>query len=264
MADGPFVREAGAGPAVVCLHSNASSSAQWRSLMERLAPTHRVVAVDSYGAGRTAEWPSDMVITLADETALIEPVLAAADAPLVLVGHSYGAAIALVAALARPARIRALVLYEPPLCALVDAETPSPNDADGLRAAVAGAAAALAAGDPDAAAERFIDYWMGAGAWAGTPVPRRVPITAAVTKIRRWAHALFNEPTPLAAFARLDLPVLYLTGGRSPAAAHAVARLLTATLPRVERLEFGALGHMAPVTDPEPVNEAIAAWLARL
>ena len=33
----PFIREAGAGPGVVCLHSNASSSGQWRALMERLA-----------------------------------------------------------------------------------------------------------------------------------------------------------------------------------------------------------------------------------
>ena len=40
----PFVREAGQGPAVVCLHSNASSSSQWRALMERLSPVHRVVA----------------------------------------------------------------------------------------------------------------------------------------------------------------------------------------------------------------------------
>ena len=33
----PFFREAGAGPGVVCLHSNASNSNQWRSLMDTLA-----------------------------------------------------------------------------------------------------------------------------------------------------------------------------------------------------------------------------------
>ncbi len=42
-----FVREAGSGPAVICLHSNASTSGQWRGLMERLAPKFRVLAVDS-------------------------------------------------------------------------------------------------------------------------------------------------------------------------------------------------------------------------
>ena len=31
----PFFREAGTGPGVVCLHANASTSGQWRGLMER-------------------------------------------------------------------------------------------------------------------------------------------------------------------------------------------------------------------------------------
>ncbi len=45
-------REAGAGPGVVCVHCNASSSAQWRALMDRLAARFHVLAGDSYGAGR--------------------------------------------------------------------------------------------------------------------------------------------------------------------------------------------------------------------
>ena len=43
----PFVRESGHGPAVVCLHSNASNSGQWRGLMEQLSGSHRVLAPDS-------------------------------------------------------------------------------------------------------------------------------------------------------------------------------------------------------------------------
>jgi pimeloyl-ACP methyl ester carboxylesterase len=39
-----------------------------------------------------------------------------------LVGHSYGAAVALIAALATPGRVRAMALYEPTLFALLDAE----------------------------------------------------------------------------------------------------------------------------------------------
>ena len=104
----PFVREAGQGLPVVCLHSNASSSSQWRALMERLSPSHRVVAIDSIGAGKSPPWPDATGPSLADEAAFIEPVLAATAAPFVLVGHSYGAAVALVVALARPERIRAL------------------------------------------------------------------------------------------------------------------------------------------------------------
>lgn len=260
----PFVREAGEEPPVLCLHSNASGSAQWRALMERLAPTHRVIAADAYGAGRSPEWPDDQVITLSDEAALLEPVFASAGAPVVLVGHSYGAAVALVAALANPRRVKALALYEPPLGAWIDAASPPPNLADGLRAAAADTAIAVDAGDRHAAAERFIDYWMGAGSWTRMPAARQAPIAASVVHVRRWAHALFSEPTPMSSLAALTMPVLVMSGGRSTPAAHAVVRLLAAALPHAELLDLPALGHMAPVTDPEPVNDAIVAWLARL
>jgi pimeloyl-ACP methyl ester carboxylesterase len=263
-AAAPFFREAGSGPGVVCLHSNASTSGQWLMLMERLAAQRRVFAVDSYGSGKSPEWPSDRVITLRDEAALIEPVLARAGAPLVLVGHSYGAAIALVAALERPERVRALALYEPTLFSLIDAEAPPPNDADGIRAAVAASIAALERGDRDGAAAHFIDYWMGPGSWQRTAAKRQAPIAASIANVRRWAHALLTEPTPLAAFRALDVPVLYMTGRRSTASALGVARLLRPTLPRAEAIEFDAAGHMGPITHPELVNDAIAAFIERL
>lgn len=260
----PFVREAGSGPGVVCLHSNASSSGQWRGLMDMLSPKFRVLAPDAYGAGKSPEWPSDRVITLRDDVAFFEPVLARAGSPLVLVGHSYGAVIALMAALENSGRVCAIVLYEPTLFALVDAERAPPNEADGIRNVVARASAALDAGNPDAAAEHFIDYWVGTGSWAQTPEQRKPDIAASVMNVRRWGHALFTEPTPLAAFNSLDVPVLYMVGKCSTPAAHAVARLLNTVLPRVELVAFDGLGHMGPITHPEMVNDAIARFLQRI
>lgn len=259
-----FLRESGAGPALVCLHANASSSSQWRGLMDLLSPTHRVLAVDGYGSGKSPEWPSDRLISLGDEVDLIEPVLASAGAPVVLVGHSYGAAVALIAALRQPARVRALVLYEPTLFSLIDEQAPPPNAADGIRAAVRQAAAALDRGDPGGAAEAFIDYWMEPGSWAATPEARQPAIAASIVNVRRWAHALTTEPTPLAAFRRLAVPVLLMVGGRTTASAQAVADLLLTALPQVRLQRFEALGHMGPVTHPESVNAAIADFLRGL
>ena len=259
----PYFREAGTGPGVVCIHSNASTSGQWRGLMDLLAPKFRVFAPDSYDSGKSPQWPSDRVIHLRDEVALIEPVLARAGSPLALVGHSYGAAVALIAALANPGRVRAMALYEPTLFALLDAETPAPNEAEGIRNAVADAGVALDAGNQDAAAERFIDYWMGTGSWKQTPEQRKPSIAASVTNVRRWAYALFTEPTPLKAFRSLDVPVLYMVGKHSTPSARGVARLLTTALPRVELVEFENLGHMGPVTHPDPVNEVTKQFLER-
>ena len=258
----PHFREAGSGPGVVCIHANASSSAQWRGLMDQLAQNHHVLAPDCYGAGKSPDWHSQREIALRDEVDFIEPVLALAGTPFTLVGHSYGAAVALIAALINPGRVRALAVYEPTLFALVDAKAPPPNDADGIRNAVFAAAEALDAGDRGAAAGHFIDFWMGAGSWRATPPQRKPAIADSVTNVRRWSHALFTEPTPAEDFAALDIPVLYMLGRSSPEPVHAVARALIPVLPRVRVVEFPGLGHMAPVSHPEAINAEIAKFLS--
>lgn len=92
-----------------------------------------------------------------------------------------------MAALHKPERIRCLAPYEPTLFAVIDAESP-PNQADGIRNAVAAASSALDNGNRNAAAQAFIDYWMGEGSWAQTPEQRKPSIAASVTNVRRWAH----------------------------------------------------------------------------
>lgn len=42
--------------------------------MDLLSPKFHVLAPDSYGSGKSPEWPSDRIITLRDEVAYIEPV----------------------------------------------------------------------------------------------------------------------------------------------------------------------------------------------
>lgn len=259
-----WFREAGAGPAVVCLHSNASSSAQWRGLMDLLAPRHRVVAPDLYGSGRSPDWPSRTRIALADEVALVQPALAAAGNAFALVGHSYGGALALKVALAMPQRVRALALYEPTLFALVDAAGPPPNRADGIRQTVLRSGALLDAGDEEGAARCFIDFWSGDGTWAALPQERQPAIRTATTNIRRWGHALFTEPATADRLARLDVPVLLMRGAQTREPAIAVADLLEQVLPRVQVRHFEGAGHMGPVTHARAVNDAIAAFLQAL
>ena len=124
----PFCREAGAGPSVVCLHSSASSSGQWRALMDRLAGRFRVIAVDLYGSGKTVAWPHDQPMLLDDEVALLRSVFRAAGDRFHLIGHSYGGAVALKAALTHQDRLISLVLYEPVLFSVLMANA-SQSDA---------------------------------------------------------------------------------------------------------------------------------------
>ena len=250
-------REAGAGPAVLCFHSNASTSSQWRELMERLAPRFRVIAVDQLGAGKSPDWPNGTDGWLDDDLALVAPLVESIAGPLHLVGHSYGGALALKTALRYGERVQSLAVYEPTLFALNYAA------AQGIRDAAGDSAQAVERGDLDAAAERFLDFWMGKGAWQSIPEARRPPIAASMRAIRYWANALTHDATPASAFHALRVPVLYMVGARSPASSLGVFEVLSKVLPEVQVVRYEKLGHMGPVTHPDVVNEDIERFLAR-
>jgi pimeloyl-ACP methyl ester carboxylesterase len=257
----PYFREAGSGTAVVCIHSSASSSGQWRALMERLADRFRVIAVDLYGSGKTAAWPQDQPMHLDDELALLSSVFRAAGDRFHLVGHSFGGAVALKAALADRDRLLSLVLYEPVLFSVLIADAPESAAAREIFAVRDDTIRLVDEGNFNASAQRFVDYWMGDGTWAATPEPRRPVLAAAMRAVKSQWHALFYEPTPLSAFAAVDVPTLLLTGTKSKTSALAVARLVTAVLPLVRIEEIEGVGHMAPVTHPDTVNPLIERFL---
>ena len=257
----PYFREAGSGTAVVCIHSSASTSGQWRPLMECLADRFRVIAVDLYGSGKTAAWPLDQPMRLDDELALLSSVLREAGDRFHLIGHSYGGAIALKAALADRKRVISLVLYEPVLFSAVIADSPESATAREILALRDDTIRLVDQGNLNLAAQRFVDYWMGDGTWVAIPESRRPALAEAMLAVKSQWHALLYEPTPLGAFAAVNVPTLFLTGTKSTASALAVARLVTAVLPRVHREELEGLGHMGPVTHPGTVNPLIKRFL---
>jgi pimeloyl-ACP methyl ester carboxylesterase len=258
----PFFREQGAGEGVVCLHSNASSSSQWRTLSELLSGRFHVFAVDGYGAGKSPDWPGPGPVTLEDEVRLLDSVLDRAGGRFHLVGHSYGAAVAVKTAVMYPDRVRSMVLYEPTLFHLVVQGDPAASPAQGIWQAASDAADLVDAGDSAAGARRFIDFWMGNGAWDATPPARQAGITSSVRNVRAWRDTLMTETMPLAAIASLQMPVLCMCGENSPESALSVTRVLRRTLPNVVAVSLPGLGHMAPITHPELVNPRIAEFLA--
>lgn len=254
-------REVGSGPAVVCVHSSASSSGQWRALMDKMSDRWHVLAVDLYGCGNSPPWPDDRDMYLDDEIALLEPVFEAAGDTFHLVGHSFGGAIALKAALQNPRRLNSLIVYEPVLFSVLAAHNPGHPALREIMAVRDDTIQLASLGDLEAAAARFADYWLGRGAWAAMPEARRSALANAMRMVKAEWHAAFHEPAGLAAFASIDVSTLFLTGSRSPAAAKEVAKLLCGVLPRVRVCELEGLGHMGPITHSETVNEVIATFL---
>lgn len=101
--------DGGQGPPVVFLHNGGTSSRIWLEVMERLAPRHRVLALDHLGYGDSSKPEANYTLQLHADA--IEAALAAAGiGPATLVGNCLGSAVALTLALRHPERVRGLVL----------------------------------------------------------------------------------------------------------------------------------------------------------
>ena len=109
------VQEVGAGPPVVMLHGMLIGSlASWYfTAAPSLAREHRVRVYDLRGHGRSERARTGYdVRTMAGD---LEALIADVAVPVDLVGHSWGALVALRFALEHPARVRRLVIVEAPL-----------------------------------------------------------------------------------------------------------------------------------------------------
>jgi len=255
-----YFREAGSGSTVVCVHSSASSSGQWRSLMDELSDRYHVVAMDLYGYGKSPGWPGVRELLLDDEIALMTPILENTGR-FHLIGHSYGGLIALKLALDDPARIASLTLYEPTCFFLLFVNDSNDRAGREILAIRDETSRLVDIGDLDLAAKRFLDYWMGPDIWRETPETSRLSIAKRMKKVRfEWATG-FDRPLSSAMISALPMPVLLLTGEQSTAAARGVVRVLHSLLPQAKVVELPGLGHMGPVTHPEKVNVAIVAFL---
>lgn len=247
-------------PAVVLLHCSGSTAGQWQALIDLLQPRFRPLAVELHGHGARPDWSGERPFTLADDAALVEPLLERLGGAH-LVGHSYGGAVALKLASLRGDLVRSVAAYEPVLFrALLDDPESAPEMREVLR--VAGwMRARLAEGDAQAAARRFVEYWSGAEAWRYLSPGRQQAIAARMPSVLRHFDALFSEPLAAAQPGRLAMPLLFLAGGRTVASARRLARLFRTTFPAARHEVLTGLGHMGPITDAAAVNPRIEAFL---
>ena len=256
-----LLRGDGDGPAVICLHSTGSSSRQWSRLAERLSPRFRVIPVDLIAHGRSRPWNRGEAPSIDAELEALSALVRSQPGAVHVVGHSYGGAVALRLAMRHPDRISTVTAFEPVMFRqLLDA---FPDSEAALEAVRVGGSVhgSLAGGRPEEAARCFYDYWSGAGAWLALDDKARQAITERMPAALACFQALFADRTPREAIARLEIPVLLMSGGRSPASGRAATKLLADLLPRSWWTSFEELGHMGPVEAPEIVNPAIARFL---
>ena len=113
-----YVEERGHGNPVVLLHGLGGSTYSWRFIAPVLARSHRVIAIDLKGFGRSDKI-FDTAYSAADQARLIAGFLTQRGlSNVTLVGHSFGGMVALLTTIELkrrdPTRIRQLVLIDVP------------------------------------------------------------------------------------------------------------------------------------------------------
>lgn len=252
--------EAGSGPLVVLLHSSVAGARQWRKLMETLASSFHVRAVNLIGYGRTPSWRAERPMTLDDEVDYVAAAVPPGSRPFHLVGHSFGAAVAMRAARRFGAEVGKLVLLEPNPFDLLRQHgcTAAIDEVLSLRRTIRTHGER---GDWEPAAERFADYWGGDGTWAAMDADRRRTFTGALApNFHEW-DAIMSETTPLAEWVEaLPRRTLVVFDPNTVLPIRKIVWLMQQAAPwRFATVQQG--GHMAPLTRPDLVNPLIQRFL---
>jgi pimeloyl-ACP methyl ester carboxylesterase len=236
---------AGDGPTILLIHGVGLRAEAWGAQIDALAIDHRVVAVDMPGHGFSA--PLRSPVNLSQFTTTMAACLSG---PTVVIGHSFGAMIALDLAIEHPAQVigvaalNAIYRRDPTARAAVVARA---NGLDGIKVA-----------DPAPP----LDRWFGTA-----PSPERDACENWLLSVDqagyKAAYGIFaHEDGPKdSALRALNCPALFMTGEREPNSTPQMSRGMAALTPngRAEIIEGAA--HMMPMTHADAVNSKLRAFV---
>ena len=249
------VEHAGQGPAVLLVHAGIADRRMWRSSLPWLAAQGRqAIAPDLPGFGDhlpsahpPAPW--DYLAEVLDEHGIDRAVV---------VGCSFGGAVALRLAVTAPERVRGL--------AVISAPAPGLEPSSRLQAAWAAEEEAMERGDIDAAVEAVLAAWLAPDAPA--------ELRDLVASMQRRAFELDPEgtmpppPDPLEDRPELlrgvELPALIAAGEHDMPDFLWSAEQLAQQLPQASHHVIPGAGHLAALETPEAFRGLLGDFLAGL
>ena len=257
-------------PTLVLLHGFGASVFSWREVMAPLAELGTVIAFDRPSSGLTerplpGDWTGESPYSASSQAAAAIALLDQfGSGKAILVGNSAGGTIAMLAALAYPDRVAALILVSPAVYTRGGAPTwVRPL----LRTPQARRLGPLFSRSLSTLGRRLLTT-----AWHD-PARITAEIEAGYTKPLRaenwdrglWELTVAGQPTGLTErLQELTLPVLVITGDDDRIVPTAESIRLASELPNAELVVIPDCGHVAHEECPEAFLEAAIAFVARL
>lgn len=198
------------------------------------------------------------------------------DKPIHVVGHSYGAFLAIFLAIRNPELIRSLVLEEPPIFTLFISIPPKPQEILRLlltrprtaiaiiRFAVTGLNPATQAAENDNMDEAlriFGSAVLGQDSFNSLSAERLEQARVNTFK----AEILGSGFLPLDAddVSRIQIPTLLINGANSPAIFHRFLDRLHELVPDSERIIIPGASHSSHEDNPDSYNSAVQSFIER-
>lgn len=256
------VRTLGSGARrVLALHCTIAHSGAWSGLAGALDGQASLIAPDMLSHGRSPDWNGQG--DFFDLTTEISR--GQLSQPMDLIGHSFGAMVALRLAIEHPELVRSAVLIEPVFFAVAKQDAPDlfeSHEADSRPYK-----AALAAGDAPLAARLFNRMWgtsENSPRWPDLPDRTRAAMIRGVGVVAAAEGPLFRDSTGLLrshSMDRASMPVILVRGAASHPIMAAVNAGLRHRLPDASEAVVDGAGHMLPISHPrETANQILEFW----
>jgi pimeloyl-[acyl-carrier protein] methyl ester esterase len=253
-----YYEQKGSGPEIVFIHGWGLHGGIWGAVLDSLAQDFTVTTIDLPGHGRSPAYQGEMTLNR-----LADTVSRLVSRPVVWLGWSLGALVAMTLARQQPEKVRALVLV-----AATAKFTKGENWDSAMEPATLQGFADGLTQDYRATLNRFLSLQTGKGENA------RELIRNLRTEVFRHGEA---DQETLAAGLRLlhysdlrselpdiDRPCLLLHGKRDRLTPPAAATYLCSSLPRAKALIFDDAGHAPFLSHAPDFSSAVKGFMYEL
>lgn len=244
---------------VVLVHAGVADRGMWDPVWPRITGERDVVRLDLRGFGDSVARP-DGALTHPDD--VLGTLSEIGVGRFHLVGASFGAGVAVEAALTRPSAVASLLLAAPAGSLLAEM-TPD------LRAFIDAESAALERGDLDAAVEANLSWWVEGRHRSADQVDPAVR-----GHVRRMQGRTFTvtadwddveerelDPPALDRLGEIAVPALVLIGGLDLDTVRDAAGRVIAGIAGTRRVEWPTAGHLPSLEEPAAFAELLLEWV---